>query len=130
MTEKERLIELLADAGLCHYDTIADHLLANGVIVPPCKVGDTVYSIVPTYSKCHLGASWDEIRCQGCEDECDSHGVYAIRQELVHGIAYNGSWSALTNKSGGNYKQIGSKIYGLMLTREEAEKALAERGQQ
>lgn len=22
---------------------IADHLLANGVIVPPCKVGDTVY---------------------------------------------------------------------------------------
>lgn len=23
--------------------TIADHLLANGVIVPPCKVGDTVY---------------------------------------------------------------------------------------
>lgn len=22
---------------------LADHLLANGVIVPPCKVGDTVY---------------------------------------------------------------------------------------
>lgn len=24
----------------------ADHLLANGVIVPPCKVGDTVYRVV------------------------------------------------------------------------------------
>lgn len=23
---------------------LADHLLANGVIVPPCKVGDTVYA--------------------------------------------------------------------------------------
>ena len=28
----------------CDYN-IADHLLANGVIVPPCKVGDTVYRI-------------------------------------------------------------------------------------
>ena len=25
--------------------TIADHLLANGVVVLPCKVGDTVYRI-------------------------------------------------------------------------------------
>ena len=25
------------------YDFIADHLLANGVIVPPCKVGSKVY---------------------------------------------------------------------------------------
>lgn len=24
-------------------ERLADHLLANGVIVPPCKVGDTVY---------------------------------------------------------------------------------------
>ena len=24
---------------------IAEHLLANGVIIPPCKVGDTVYQI-------------------------------------------------------------------------------------
>ena len=32
--------------GLCAYCyTMADHLLANGVILPPCKVGDTVYTI-------------------------------------------------------------------------------------
>jgi hypothetical protein len=56
MTERERLIELI-DNGLDKYrveplingcresfDTfIAGYLLANGVIVPPCKVGDTVY---------------------------------------------------------------------------------------
>ena len=29
----------------CQIEAIADHLLANGVIVPPCKVGDTVYEI-------------------------------------------------------------------------------------
>lgn len=47
MIERERLIELVCKA----YDgcvnrssaSIADYLLANGVIVPPCKVGDTVY---------------------------------------------------------------------------------------
>ena len=29
--------------ALCMITHIADHLLANGVIVPPCKVGDKVY---------------------------------------------------------------------------------------
>lgn len=63
MTERERLIKLIEQCS-CHYsppctgeccechnvemydrniEHIADHLLANGVIVPPCKVGDTVY---------------------------------------------------------------------------------------
>jgi maltooligosyltrehalose synthase len=40
---------------------VADHLLANGVIVPPCKVGDKVYVIEPcscfcgyrTFEECH-----------------------------------------------------------------------------
>lgn len=44
---RERLIELIQNAvGGCakHWaEIIADQLLANGVIVPPCKVGDTVY---------------------------------------------------------------------------------------
>lgn len=49
MTERERLIELL-DNSLTKYnlaENIADELLANGVIVPPCKVGDTVYEVFP-----------------------------------------------------------------------------------
>lgn len=28
----------------CQIEAIADHLIANGVVLPPCKVGDTVYS--------------------------------------------------------------------------------------
>ena len=46
MTERERLIELLKNVPRntrAFYDQFADYLLANGVIVPPCKVGDTVY---------------------------------------------------------------------------------------
>ena len=64
MTERERLIELLNnkidygvkviesqmdDRNNFHdiktNDLVADYLLANGVIIPPCKVGDTVYEI-------------------------------------------------------------------------------------
>ena len=47
----EKLIELLKDekcpynSGLFTDDDVADYLLANGVIVLPCKVGDTVYLI-------------------------------------------------------------------------------------
>ena len=57
---RERLIELLGESSAKVRDYIdendyptpeevfgirADYLLANGVIVPPCKVGDTVYWI-------------------------------------------------------------------------------------
>jgi hypothetical protein len=53
---RDRLIELLEEAKIQARATIgglnhgfgewyADYLLANGVIVPPCKVGDTVYCI-------------------------------------------------------------------------------------
>ncbi len=47
MDQRERLIEIIQNSvGGCarHWaEVIADGLLASGVIVPPCKVGDTVY---------------------------------------------------------------------------------------
>ena len=58
MTDRDRLIELNRKAklyaqekadergGLVCIDDEVDHLLANGVIVPPCKVGETVYCII------------------------------------------------------------------------------------
>ena len=47
MNERERLRELMEQAtnGSCHVEDVADYLLENGVIVPQCKVGDTVYVI-------------------------------------------------------------------------------------
>lgn len=41
---RNRLIELLRKRGVTFRTCdIADYLLNNGVIVPPCKVGDKVY---------------------------------------------------------------------------------------
>lgn len=48
---RDRLIELLNEAhkkfiksdSVYEFDFLADYLLENGVIVPPCKVGDMVY---------------------------------------------------------------------------------------
>lgn len=48
---RDRLIELLniavGDSNLTNNEVkiVADYLLKNGVIVPPCKVGDRVYWI-------------------------------------------------------------------------------------
>ena len=49
MEQRERLRELLERVAIerdCpQMDEVADYLLANGVIVPPCKVGDELYFI-------------------------------------------------------------------------------------
>lgn len=51
MTDREQLIELMrkgyetVPVGGFVYEGIADYLLDHDVIVPPCKVGDTVYVI-------------------------------------------------------------------------------------
>lgn len=49
MNERERLIELIqksVDGCARNWaEKIADHLLENGVIVPPVKVGNTVFGI-------------------------------------------------------------------------------------
>lgn len=53
MTEREKMIALCKEAFLDaetatrlkseHAENLADYLLANGVIIPPVKVGDIVY---------------------------------------------------------------------------------------
>ena len=51
MTDRERLIELLedtlheweSDVSVQTLTEIAEHLIENGVIVLPCKAGDTLY---------------------------------------------------------------------------------------
>lgn len=82
MTDRDRLIELIKQAqdkycDICaecaedgykdhesFEDFFADHLLANGVIVPPCKVGDVVYAL-------------REVSCEdidGVHTECEHYG--------------------------------------------------------
>lgn len=40
---RDRLVELLGD--YLYSEQIADHLIANGVILPPCNVGETLYLV-------------------------------------------------------------------------------------
>lgn len=127
---RDRLIEIVKEgrriATWHRYDTdetIADHLLANGVIVPPCKVGDVVYYLDDIV--------WDD-ECRDCEhyliggfgdpSECcrtrygNKHpDCIKIKEEVVtqHDIYY--------------YlyaEKFGKTVF---LTKEQAEKALAER---
>ena len=57
VTERERLIQLIGEIKSYEYsgmakvtdEGLADYLLANGVIVPPVKFGDTVYKIIECF---------------------------------------------------------------------------------
>lgn len=129
MEQRERLIELLkspnkvdqllqmgVDLG-AYYDDgieamIADFLLANGVIVAPCKVGDTVFGVVPKY------------------DVTKGHVKYEVSKIEIKNLTYrlsDSEWTALLRVVDEKYEQCGTFGKTVFLTREEAEKALAER---
>lgn len=120
MTERERLIELISNStrhclecgcdvfdDSCKYKSeeqcqekrIADYLLANGVVVLPCKVGDNAYYInnANEIVETNVGA----IRTDFTLDE--GIGIYGILN--AHDYTLGETW---------------------FLTREEAEKALKE----
>ena len=105
MTDRENLTALLmAGAGDClgkggalNCSKLADYLLANGVIVLPCKVGDTIYQI-------------DGVR------------IYA---STIYEITYTENKVIfVTENVVFDERAINNSIF---LTREEAEKALKER---
>jgi hypothetical protein len=87
-----------SESSDCHSERIADYLLANGVIVPPCKVGDTVYQ-------------QDGVRIYESVIEEITIDIAAVRPNKM--IFY-------TNKITFDQTAIGRIIF---LTREEAEAA-------
>lgn len=119
---KDRLIELLQIAPnldtLYHEDyeweRAAKYLLANGVIVPPVKVGQTVYHIRRT-PESHGGSYIVEAK------------VVRIHIRLYADEVYFEPVLRYTQKNGMPEEE--TSIFGrwFFLTREEAEKALAER---
>ncbi|MGN0595013.1 MAG: hypothetical protein ACI4I6_07635 [Hominimerdicola sp.] len=108
MTSKKQLIELTDHFNIESWKTqeyMVDYLLEHGVIVPPCKVGDTVYVI----------ESNEIISC------------------TVFSIDYN-AWGIPTNLylrysefNGCAFIPMQCTDGFVFLTREEAEKALKER---
>ena len=112
---EDRLIELIQNAvGGCARnwaEVIAKHLLANGVIVPPCNVGDKVYKITRNKVKeCEvvfIGISADEKCSYFNFVENYADGTFMKSYSMVFDV-------------------IGKTIF---LTREEAKRALKEREQ-
>lgn len=110
MTERERLIGLLNQNRGCveeqHAEELADYLLENGVVVLPCKVGDTVYKVMGkcnvSYCDCIFGGGHGYSRCYDDSKSCEA---YIEKIEFALSMA----------------DFIGKSIF---TTREEAEKAL------
>ena len=84
---RDRLVELTKESLIRHIDkscklaeNIADDLLANGVIVPPCKVGQKVWCIVDGVSFNPLEASIYSITIQaeGIIMRCGVKGYYGV----------------------------------------------------
>ena len=79
---RDRLIELIDECRSIEgvsmelVEKQADYLLANGVIVPPCKVGDTVYQPSYKFTKCsaydYAPRFIEDSSCCGCGAKCDS----------------------------------------------------------
>ena len=92
--------EFRKSEGVCTINLIADHLLANGVIVPPCKVGDKVYFI------------------DSCKTAEDFGKEYVSWSEVLQ-LTFNcfGEWVLLTDK---RLLDMGE----VFLTKEEAEAKL------
>ena len=113
MTDRDRLIELILQGeneadkkGIANCQMynlekakiLVEHLLANGVIVPPCKVGDKVY--------------------------CIEYNLMLVEEYTVDGYTFKNGKLALYVRSG-IYSTVVSEWF---LTKEEAEEKLRELG--
>lgn len=128
MTESERLIELIqfgygkgrANENVKQVEeTIADYLLANGVIVPPCKVGDKVWLI---------NSQFDCLQKRFIKFVNEGY-VKAIKismKPMKITIEYPDVNDSKGRCKGADYsaQSIGKTVF---LTKEEAEKVLEER---
>ena len=129
MTERERLIEILTKGqppfnplnDVC-IEKLADYLLANGVIVPPCKVGQTVYVDPKTWRSAYLWINYPHIFIK------DKHyivaDVVAIVKTRKQTLIKLGTYNQTTYTR--EYERYPISAIGktVFLTKEEAEQAL------
>lgn len=91
--QKKRLIELLSGYSIdtpADVEYVADRLLANGVIAPPCQVGDTLYKLCTVNSRIKMGDKWDgkvvKHNCDRCgyrDCACYDIGLQKHEHELM-----------------------------------------------
>ena len=127
MTDRDKLIELIQEAeddymvyemgaqalaiGIfkSREEYIADHLIANGVICPPCKVGDKVYIVKSRTSDDKNLYIIEDVVKRIVVDKSEDTGFIHSRIEFF------------------NTSSVSDWLFqNIFLTREEAEKALKE----
>ena len=111
---KDTLQEWECDVSNNTIEQISAHLIENGVIVPPCKVGQTVFVICNTVERIKL-----EIETCIYETKIDhiSIGAKGAEFHLLYRCITHPDCDWIVEKD------IGKTVF---LTREEAEKALEE----
>lgn len=130
MTDRERLIDLMQTSGWNIFTDsasraqCADYLIKHGVIVPLCKVGDTVYIKGQSVKISFLHIENEITYCVqlDCEKlDCFSCPFYEdeVTWEGEHDCGTYGYMEFTEN-------DIGKTVF---LTLEEAEKALKKRGE-
>lgn len=96
--------------AFCFCHMLADHLLENGVIVPPCKVGDTVW---------YLNRYHSISMCKDAVYEAKVVRVYVEKENtLCLSIQIKNEWGTTEFP---HITEIGKTVF---LTKEEAEGAL------
>ena len=90
----------------------AEELLANGVIVPPCTVGAEIFGIFDNDDEQRKEIYVGKILCYSL----DENNLLWAKMKYKNGLTY---WHTIDD--------FGKTVF---LTREEAEKALAERSEQ
>ena len=131
MTDRERLIDLIeefgddiafcdickspdSDCDGCRNERFADYLIEHGVIVLPCKVGDTVYIINRANKPQEMIFDLIYMRCICVNDtDCMCGSLCNIKEHNLCQYRFKNDFS-----------DFGKTVF---LTHEEAEKALKER---
>ncbi len=112
--ERDRLIELIFEVSKerdCTIENTADYLLSNGVIVPPCKIGDTVWFLLEDDFPVHKWFLSEEKIT-----EVASKGFFTSSFAEPCGVEDFGNYTA--------YSEVGKEAF---FNKPEAERALKER---
>lgn len=117
MIMRDRLIELIKKAkkqtknANCDIERnmiFADYLLENGVVVPPCKVGDKVFYV-------------NEM----CDENADEYLGISAGEVVSFSMQKEGLWAYCRYEDGLTYWHLVEKFgKELFVTKEEAEQAL------
>lgn len=118
MTERDRLVELMEEwYKQDEVDSLADHLLANGVIVLPCKVGDTLWILWSYYSNGEKKVCPVQVKALRFDTKKNNKRICV--SGTMHMIGYDHHYNGTFT-----WDSIGKTLF---LTKEEADRELERR---